>query len=71
MYFKKALFGLSSTEVTEYISMLENQLYERTENIQELEHAVQMLEFENEELEQKLRISNELLRYRVQGQVSN
>lgn len=33
--------------------------------IQELEHTVQKLEFEDEELEQKLRIANEISQYCV------
>lgn len=69
MYFRKALFGFSSAEVIEYISRLEMQLYERKEAVQELEHTVRILEFEKEDLEQKLRIANEISQYRVQGQV--
>lgn len=71
MYFRKTLFGFSSTEVIEYISMLEKQLYERKEAVQELEHTVRILKFEKEDLEQKLRIANEIFQYRVQGQVSD
>ena len=70
MYFRKTLFGFSSTEVIEYISMLEKQLYERKEAVQKLEHTVRILKFEKEDLEQKLRIANEISQYRVQGQVS-
>ena len=71
MYFRKTLFGFSSTEVIEYISMLEKQLYERKEVVQELEHTVRILKFEKEDLEQKLRIANEISQYRAQGQVSD
>ncbi len=71
MYFKKVLFGLSPTEVKKYISTLEKQLNERKGNIQKLEQQILMLEFENDDLELKLRIANEILQYRVQGQVSN
>ena len=71
MYFKKVLFGLSPTEVKKYISTLEKQLSERKGNIQKLEQQILMLEFENDDLELKLRIANEILQYRVQGQVSN
>ena len=70
MYFRKALFGFSSTEVIEYISMLEKQLYERKEAVQKLEHTIRMLKFEKEDLEQKLRIANEISQYRVQGQIT-
>lgn len=70
MYFRKVLFGFSSVEVIEYISMLEKQLYERKETVQELEHTIRMLKFEKEDLEQKLRIANEISQYRAQGQVS-
>ena len=70
MYFRKVLFGFSSVEVIEYISMLEKQLYERKETVQELEHTIRMLKFEMEDLEQKLRIANEISQYRAQGQVS-
>jgi len=71
MYFRKTLFGFSSTEVIEYISMLEKQLYERKEVVQELEHTVRILKFEKEDLEQKLLIANEISQYRAQGQVSD
>jgi len=71
MHFRKALFGFSSAEVIEYISMLEKQLYERKETVQKLEHTVRMMEFEKEDLEQKLRIANEISQYRAQGQVSD
>ena len=70
MHFKKTFLGFSPPAVIEYISLLEKQLYERKEAVQKLEHTVQMLEFENAELEQKLRIANEISRYRAQGQVS-
>lgn len=66
MYFKKVLFGLSPTEVKKYISTLEKQLNERKGNIQKLEQQILMLEFENDDLELKLRIANEILQYRVQ-----
>ena len=71
MHFKKTLLGFSPPAVIEYISLLEKQLYERREAVQKLEHTVQMLEFENAELEQKLRIANEISQYRAQGQVSD
>ena len=71
MHFKKKLLGFSPPAVIEYISLLEKQLYERKEAVQKLEHTVQMLEFENAELEQKLRIANEISQYRAQGQVSD
>ena len=71
MYFRKTLFGFSSTEVIEYISILEKQLYERKETVQELEHTVRILKLEKEDLEQKLRIANEISQYREQGQVSD
>ncbi len=71
MHFKKTLLGFSPPAVIEYISLLEKQLYERKEAVQKLEHTVQMLEFENAELEQKLRIANEISQYRAQGQVSD
>lgn len=71
MYFRKSLFGFSLAEVIEYISALEKQLYERKEAVQELEHTVHILKFEKEDLEQKLRIANEISQYRVQGQVSD
>ena len=70
MHFKKTLLGFSPPAVIEYISLLEKQLYERREAVQKLEHTVQMLEFENAELEQKLRIANEISQYRAQGQMS-
>ncbi len=54
-----------------YILRLEKQLYERKEAVQELEHTIRILKFEKEDLEQKLRIANEISQYRVQGQVSN
>ena len=71
MHFKKTLLGFSPPAVIEYISLLEKQLYERKEAVQKLEHTVQMLEFENAELEQKRRIANEISQYRAQGQVSD
>lgn len=71
MYFRKSLFGFSLAEVIKYISVLEKQLYERKEAVQELEHTVRILKFEKEDLEQKLRIANEISQYRVQGQVSD
>lgn len=71
MYFRKSFFGFSLAEVIEYISALEKQLYERKEAVQELEHTVRILKFEKEDLEQKLRIANEISQYRVQGQVSD
>ncbi len=64
------MFGFSSTEVIEYISRLEKQLYERKEAVQELEHTVRILEFEKGDLEQKLRIANEISQYRAQGQIT-
>ena len=70
MYFRKSLFGFSSAEVIEYISMLKKQLYERKEAVQELEHTVRILKFEKEDLEQKLRIANEISQYRAQGQIT-
>lgn len=71
MVFRKTLFGFSSTEVIEYISMLEKQLYERKETVQKLEHTVRILKFEKEDLEQKIRIANEISQYKAQGQVSD
>ncbi len=71
MHFKKTFLGFSPPAVIEYISLLEKQLYERKEAVQKLEHTVQMLEFENAKLEQKLRIANEISQYRAQGQVSD
>ena len=71
MYFRKTLFGFSPASVTEYIAMLEQQLLERKEDVRKLEHTVHMLEFKKEDLEQKLRIANEISQYRAQGQVSN
>ena len=71
MYFRKTLFGFSPASVTEYIAMLEQQLLERKEDVQKLEHTVHMLEFDKEYLEQKLRIANEIFQYRVQGQASD
>ena len=50
--------------------MLEKQLYERKEAVQKLEHTIRMLKFEKEDLEQKLRIANEISQYRVQGQIT-
>ena len=70
MYFRKTLFGFSPASVTEYIAMLEKQLLERKEDVRKLEHTVHMLEFEKEDLEQKLRIANEISQYRVQGQIT-
>ncbi len=69
MHFKKTFLGFSPPAVIEYISLLEKQLYERKEAVQELEHTVRILEFEKEDLEQKLRIANEISQYRAQGQV--
>ncbi len=66
MYFKKVLFGFSPAAVTEYIDMLEQQIYEQKANAYELEHTIQMLEFEKEDLEQKLRIANEIHQYNIQ-----
>lgn len=54
-----------------YILRLEKQLYERKEAVQELEHTIRILKFEKVDLEQNLRIANEISQYRVQGQVSN
>ena len=71
MYFRKTLFGFSPVSVTEYIAMLERQLLERKEDVRKLEHTVHMLEFDKEDLEQKLRIANEISQYRAQGQVSD
>lgn len=71
MYFRKTLFGFSPASVTEYIAMLERQLLERKEDVRKLEHTVRILKFEKEDLEQKLRIANEISQYRVQGHVSN
>lgn len=51
--------------------MLERQLLERKEDVRKLEHTVHMLEFDKEDLEQKLRIANEISQYRAQGQVSD
>lgn len=50
--------------------MLEKQLYERKKAVQEPEHTVCILKIEKEDLEQKLRIANEISQYRVQGQIS-
>lgn len=71
MYFRKTLFGFSPASVTEYIAMLERQLLERKEDVRKLEHTVHMLEFDKEDLEQKLRIANKISQYRAQGQVSD
>ena len=71
MYFRKTLFGFSPASVTEYIAMLERQLLERKEDVRKLEHTVHVLEFDKEDLEQKLRIANEISQYRAQGQVSD
>ena len=71
MYFRKTLFGFSPASVTEYIAMLERQLLERKEDVRKLEHTVHMLEFDKEDLEQKLCIANEISQYRAQGQVSD
>lgn len=71
MYFRKTLFGFSPASVTEYIAMLERQLLERKEDVRKLEHTVRILKFEKEDLEQKLRIANEISQYRAQGQVSD
>ena len=65
------MFGFSPASVTEYIAMLERQLLERKEDVRKLEHTVHMLEFDKEDLEQKLRIANEISQYRAQGQVSD
>ena len=67
---KKTLLGFSPPAVIEYISLLEKQLYERKEAVQKLEHTVRILKFEKEDLEQKLRIANEISQYRVQGQIT-
>lgn len=71
MYFRKTLFGFSPASVTEYIAMLERQLLERKEDVRKLEHTVRILKFEKEDLEQKLRIANEISQYGAQGQVSD
>ena len=71
MNFGKVLFGFAPSEVEKHIAMLEAQLYEKKKDIQRLEHSIQMLQFENEELEQKLIIANEISQYRkAQAQVS-
>ena len=69
MNFGKVLFGFAPSEVEKHIAMLETQLYEKKKDIQRLEHSIQMLRFENEELEQKLIIANEISQYR-KAQVS-
>lgn len=51
------MFGFSPAFVTEYIAMLEQQLLQRKEDVRKLEHTVHMLEFDKEDLEQKLHIA--------------
>lgn len=64
MNFGKVLFGFAPSEVANHIATLEQLLCERKKVIQRLEHTVRMLEFEKEDLEQKLRIANEINQYR-------
>lgn len=71
MNFGTVLFGFAPHEVERHIAMLEQLLCDRKKEIQKLEHTVHMLEFEKEDLEQRLLIANEINQYRkTQAQVS-